>query len=122
MCGDALLSSPRRLTSRHTTTQKVAGKLLFDNSPLSIVHGRRYGLVGPNGKGKTTVLKMIASGDLKVVCCFGFGRPWDFFFSPELRRTRSPKSERARARTPVVLAREPLEPRKEKERNKHPND
>ncbi|KAJ1459015.1 P-loop containing nucleoside triphosphate hydrolase protein [Pelagophyceae sp. CCMP2097] len=44
----------------------AAGKTLFDNSPLSIVHGRRYGIVGPNGRGKTTLLKMIASGELKT--------------------------------------------------------
>lgn len=31
-----------------------------------IGHGRRYGLVGANGRGKSTLLKMIASGDLKL--------------------------------------------------------
>ena len=36
------------------------------NAELSIVHGRRYGLVGPNGAGKSTLLKMIASGQLKI--------------------------------------------------------
>ena len=44
----------------------AAGKVLFKDSPLSVVHGRRYGLVGPNGKGKSTLLKMIASTDLKL--------------------------------------------------------
>lgn len=41
-------------------------KELFHNSSLNIAHGRRYGFVGPNGQGKTTLLKMIASGDLKI--------------------------------------------------------
>ena len=41
-------------------------KELFVNTELSIVHGRRYGLVGPNGAGKSTLLKMISSGELKV--------------------------------------------------------
>jgi len=41
-------------------------KELFVNAELSIVHGRRYGLVGPNGAGKSTLLKMIASGQLKI--------------------------------------------------------
>ncbi len=41
-------------------------KELFYNSSLNIAHGRRYGFVGPNGQGKTTLLKMIASGDLKI--------------------------------------------------------
>ncbi|VDM84338.1 unnamed protein product, partial [Strongylus vulgaris] len=37
------------------------GKLLFNKASLTIVYGRRYGLVGPNGSillmGKTTLLK-----------------------------------------------------------------
>lgn len=44
----------------------VAGKLLFQDASLSIIHGRRIGLVGPNGRGKSTLLKMIASKDLKI--------------------------------------------------------
>jgi len=44
----------------------AAGKTLFENSPLTIVHGRRYGIVGPNGRGKTTLLKMIANGSLQT--------------------------------------------------------
>jgi ATP-binding cassette subfamily F protein 1 len=44
----------------------AAGKILFKDASLTIGHGRRYGLVGPNGKGKSTLLKMIASGDLKI--------------------------------------------------------
>ena len=47
-------------------TISAAGKTLFENSSLLIAHGRRYGIVGPNGRGKTTLLKMIASGDLRV--------------------------------------------------------
>lgn len=38
----------------------AAGKPLFVNSSLSITFGRRYGLVGPNGHGKTTLLRHIA--------------------------------------------------------------
>lgn len=44
----------------------AAGKILFKDATLSIGHGRRYGLVGPNGRGKSTLLKMIASRDLKL--------------------------------------------------------
>jgi ATP-binding cassette, subfamily F, member 1 len=44
----------------------AAGKILFKDAALGIAHGRRYGLVGPNGRGKSTLLKMIASGDLKI--------------------------------------------------------
>ncbi|XP_049987737.1 ATP-binding cassette sub-family F member 1 isoform X1 [Alexandromys fortis] len=42
------------------------GKELFVNADLYIVAGRRYGLVGPNGKGKTTLLKHIANRALCI--------------------------------------------------------
>lgn len=45
-------------------TISAAGKVLFKDAVFNIAHGRRYGLVGPNGKGKSTLLKMIASKDL----------------------------------------------------------
>lgn len=38
----------------------AAGKILFQDASFNIGHGRRYGLVGPNGKGK-------------VSCCCNFG-------------------------------------------------
>ena len=41
-------------------------KALFVNADLRIVHGRKYGLVGPNGQGKTTLLKHIAARALPV--------------------------------------------------------
>lgn len=42
------------------------GKDLLVNTNLTIVHGRRYGLVGPNGKGKTTLMKLLATQQLPV--------------------------------------------------------
>ncbi|CAM9723569.1 unnamed protein product [Chrysoparadoxa australica] len=47
-------------------TISAADKTLFKDASLSIVHGRKYGLVGPNGAGKSTLLKMIASKDLMI--------------------------------------------------------
>lgn len=44
----------------------AAGKLLLDNADLVISKGRRYGLVGPNGMGKTTLLTRIANRELKI--------------------------------------------------------
>lgn len=37
------------------------GRILLENANLKFVHQRRYGLVGKNGIGKTTLLKAIAS-------------------------------------------------------------
>lgn len=42
------------------------GKDLLKNANLTIVAGRRYGLVGPNGKGKTTLLRHIAARKLAI--------------------------------------------------------
>jgi ABC-type glutathione transport system ATPase component len=47
-------------------TISAYNKNLFVDAPLTIAQGRHYGLVGPNGKGKSTLLKMIASGALKI--------------------------------------------------------
>ncbi|KAI6185096.1 hypothetical protein M3Y97_00668100 [Aphelenchoides bicaudatus] len=44
----------------------AAGRQLFNNAELIISFGRRYGLVGPNGMGKTTLLKHIAAKKLDI--------------------------------------------------------
>eukprot|EP00924_Labyrinthula_sp_SR-Ha-C_P009764 maker-scaffold_22-snap-gene-5.13-mRNA-1 protein AED:0.02 eAED:0.02 QI:22/1/1/1/1/1/2/105/693 len=47
-------------------TISAYGKTLFQDAQLKIVNGRKYGLVGANGRGKSTLLRHIASGDLKI--------------------------------------------------------
>lgn len=47
-------------------TISAYGKTLFQDAHLKITPGRRYGIVGPNGKGKTTLLKQLASGELEI--------------------------------------------------------
>lgn len=54
----------------------AAGKALLTDANLSITFGRRYGLVGPNGHGKTTLLRHIADkaalglpNDLDILLC-----------------------------------------------------
>ncbi|CAH1271350.1 ABCF1 [Branchiostoma lanceolatum] len=42
------------------------GKVLFENAQLHITAGRRYGLVGPNGHGKTTILRHISTRALAI--------------------------------------------------------
>lgn len=37
----------------------AAGKILFKDAEFNIAHGRRYGLVGPNGKGKVCELEFV---------------------------------------------------------------
>ncbi len=44
----------------------ASGRQLFNKSDLTIVFGHRYGLVGPNGMGKTTLLKHIATRKLDI--------------------------------------------------------
>ncbi|MBF0627445.1 MAG: ABC-F family ATP-binding cassette domain-containing protein, partial [Magnetococcales bacterium] len=46
-------------------TKNIAGRLLFDQADLLIHPGERVGLIGANGTGKTTLLRVIAGeGDL----------------------------------------------------------
>ena len=42
------------------------GKDLFRDASLLIAQGRRYGLVGPNGHGKTTLLRHIGNRALQI--------------------------------------------------------
>ena len=45
---------------------RAKGKLLLENTQVSVTAGRRYGLVGPNGKGKSTLLRLIARRQIPV--------------------------------------------------------
>ena len=44
----------------------VPGKTLIENSNLNILYGQKYGLVGNNGIGKTTLLKQMSDGTLPI--------------------------------------------------------
>jgi ATP-binding cassette subfamily F protein 3 len=46
-------------------TYRIAGRTLLDNVSVNIPAGRRVGLVGPNGTGKSTLFKII-SGELSA--------------------------------------------------------
>eukprot|EP01026_Neomeris_dumetosa_P069397 TRINITY_DN6861_c0_g1_i4.p1 TRINITY_DN6861_c0_g1~~TRINITY_DN6861_c0_g1_i4.p1 ORF type:complete len:740 (-),score=178.24 TRINITY_DN6861_c0_g1_i4:265-2484(-) len=47
-------------------TMRAKGKILLDGTNLTITRGRRYGLVGPNGHGKSTLLRLLAQRRLPV--------------------------------------------------------
>jgi ATP-binding cassette, subfamily F, member 2 len=42
------------------------GRRLIEDADLHLNYGRRYGLIGENGSGKSTMLKVIASGELPI--------------------------------------------------------
>ena len=46
----------------HKFTISLGGKTLFNDCRLSLAYGRRYGLVGPNGCGKSTLMTAIGRG------------------------------------------------------------
>lgn len=50
----------------HNLTIRAKGKVLLESTMLTVAAGRRYGLVGPNGKGKSTLLRMIARRQVPV--------------------------------------------------------
>ncbi|KXZ55387.1 hypothetical protein GPECTOR_3g513 [Gonium pectorale] len=47
-------------------TVRAKGKLLMENAAVTIAAGRRYGLVGPNGRGKSTLLRLMARRQIPV--------------------------------------------------------
>jgi ATP-binding cassette, subfamily F, member 1 len=47
-------------------TIRAKGKMLLESTSLTITAGRRYGLAGPNGKGKSTLLRMLAKRQIPV--------------------------------------------------------
>jgi len=55
-----------RCVQVHNMTIRAKGKALLESTMLTITQGRRYGLVGPNGKGKSTLLRMIARRQVPV--------------------------------------------------------
>jgi len=65
----------------------AGGNRLLDNCSLTLAKGRRYGFLGPNGQGKTTLLRHLAARRLPV---------------PEHWRVHLVEQEAAATETPVV--------------------
>ena len=47
-------------------TIRAKGKVLLDNTALTVANGRKYGMLGPNGKGKSTLLRLLARREIPV--------------------------------------------------------
>lgn len=45
----------------------VGGKTLLENAAIKLANGRRYGLIGRNGVGKTSFLSALALGEIEKV-------------------------------------------------------
>ncbi|KAG8045132.1 hypothetical protein GUJ93_ZPchr0008g13544 [Zizania palustris] len=58
--GDAATDDNIRDIVLDNFSVSARGKELLKSASLRISHGRRYGLVGPNGMGKSTLLKLLA--------------------------------------------------------------
>lgn len=50
----------------HLHADVTVSRCLLQGAELCLASGRRYGLIGRNGLGKTTLLKMLASRNLRV--------------------------------------------------------
>eukprot|EP00986_Skeletonema_menzelii_P021516 scaffold34803_cov166-Skeletonema_menzelii.AAC.2 len=64
-----------RLQNFHLANRKGGGKDLLEDATLILARGRRYGLMGRNGCGKTTLLTALASRELNEVAAGGGGVP-----------------------------------------------
>lgn len=70
--------TPRQLSrcaaSRLTSCARLFLQVLLNKTPFFLERGHRYGLIGQNGVGKTTLLTRIAAGDInnfpKDVSCY----------------------------------------------------
>mmetsp|Transcript_28513 Transcript_28513/g.44907 ORF Transcript_28513/g.44907 Transcript_28513/m.44907 type:complete len:860 (-) Transcript_28513:3313-5892(-) len=64
-----------RLENFHLANRKGGGQDLLEDASLILARGRRYGLMGRNGCGKTTLLTALASRELNEASAGGGGVP-----------------------------------------------
>eukprot|EP00331_Platyophrya_macrostoma_P026970 CAMPEP_0176451764 /NCGR_PEP_ID=MMETSP0127-20121128/28075_1 /TAXON_ID=938130 /ORGANISM="Platyophrya macrostoma, Strain WH" /LENGTH=667 /DNA_ID=CAMNT_0017839971 /DNA_START=36 /DNA_END=2039 /DNA_ORIENTATION=+ len=62
---DAVAEGSRNI-SLSKVSVSVNGKTLFRETPVKLSAGSRYGLMGPNGRGKSTILRLITNRELPI--------------------------------------------------------
>jgi ATP-binding cassette subfamily F protein 3 len=55
----SVFKSGKNVAEGHSLVKRFGGKILLDHSSFEILAGQKIGLIGPNGCGKTTFLKML---------------------------------------------------------------
>jgi len=55
----SVFKSGKNVAEGHNLGKRFANKIILDNASFEILAGQKIGLIGPNGCGKTTFLKMI---------------------------------------------------------------
>ena len=63
LTGNAALDKKKDVQVRNVTVSLDNGATLLESSELKFAYQRRYGLIGENGVGKSTLLKAIARGE-----------------------------------------------------------
>jgi ATP-binding cassette, subfamily F, member 1 len=74
---DEQINSPYSVTFSHINQDtrdlvvrelsiSIGGKTLLENSEVKFISGGRYGLMGPNGVGKSSLFRCIASGEVPI--------------------------------------------------------
>lgn len=76
--GNLKISTDRTATGVYTSQERSRdikidsfslnfhGRVLIDNASIELNFGRRYGLIGANGSGKSTFLESIAGRDIEI--------------------------------------------------------
>ena len=65
---DAVAEGSRNI-SLSKVSVSVNGKTLFKDTTVKLSAGSRYGFMGPNGRGKSTILRLIANRELPIQKC-----------------------------------------------------
>lgn len=82
--GSGVLSSDEKSRDIQIDSYTLSfhGRLLIDNASIALNYGRRYGLLGENGSGKTTFLQSLAQRDVEIPEHIDVGLGQSDWYSP----------------------------------------